>query len=821
MKHRQMLIVFLLSITIISLELTWTRIFSAEFFYTFAFLILSIAILGLGLGALALRFFPKLGDQKWLGLLLSLTGIATLVGPPLVFQLDLTFAELINSWMMVFKLLLAICILSSAFFFGGIALAAIFKNNHKEIHRFYMADLIGAGLGVVLIILFMNSAGTPIATFYTAIPILLAAIFACRKWGKIFPGILIILTIFISSNAAGLLEKERKEHAPVMYKHWDAIAKIKLFDYGPDFRGINIDNVANSPVYGFDGNWDRPDSMQYEFGIDVSYLINQFDSCTFLSLGAGGGTDVLQALQFGATEVHAVEVNPHINYMMVHGDSSGYLPPPPPEPDTAADTSATPTDTATNVNPDSITNKSDTTTDAITDSSLTDSINTDSLKPEPVEKLVEDTAFPIITVAEFTGHLYLDPRVKVVTEDARTYVKRYKNKFDVIYSLSSNTWSALASGSFALAENYLFTTEAFEDYWLSLSDSGFMMMEHQFYMPRIVSEVKNALTNLGVENPTSHFAVYNLPQMRRNIMFISKRPLTDSIRYHAFGELTQDKSDQIHLLYPPADSVKDSLIYNIVTEGWHNQSDSIAVDLSPSTDDRPFVAQMGLWKNFKFESPERLLPYEFFGYPLAKIIILIILLVVLFIIIPLNIIPFFTKSDHMRCAPWLYFFTIGLAFMAVEIILIQKYTLFIGTSIYSIVTVLLTLLLASGIGSRFSKKVSDKAAFLGIVIWLLLDVFVFKYLLTGFTGFTVFPRIIISIILIAPLGFFMGMPFPKGALKVGSLIDWGFAINGAASVMGATLIMLVAFNFGYSISLLCGALFYLIAYGLIIKKSAW
>jgi len=564
--------------------------------------------------------------------------------------------------------------------------------------------------------------------------------------------------------------------------------------------------VANSPVYAFDGNWDRPDSLKYGFGIDVSYLINQFDSCTFLSLGAGGGTDVLQALSYGATEVHAVEVNPFINYMMVHGDSSGYLPPPPPEPDTATDTT---TLAATDSN------------SIETDSTTIDTTNADSLTPEPVERLVQDTTIPIITLAEFTGHLYLDPRVKVVTEDARTYVKRYPNKFDVIYSLSSNTWSALASGSFALAENYLFTTEAFEDYWLSLSDSGFMMMEHQFYMPRIVSEVKNAFNNLGIENPTSHFAVYNLPQMRRNIMFISKRPLTDSILYNAFGELTQEKFGEIHLLYPPADSVQDSLIYNIVTNGWESLADDKPIDLSPSTDDRPFVAQMGLWKNFKFESMERLLPYEFFGYPLAKVIILIILLIILVLIIPLNIIPFFTKSDHMRAAPWLYFFTIGLAFMAVEIILIQKYTLFIGTSIYSIVTVLLTLLIASAIGSRISKSVSNKVAFLGIIVWLLLDVFVFKYFLSGFTGLTVIPRIIITIILIAPLGLFMGMPFPKGALRVGSLIDWGFAVNGAASVMGATLIMLVAFNFGYSIALLCGAVFYLIAYGLISLKSAW
>ena len=58
--------------------------------------------------------------------------------------------------------------------------------------------------------------------------------------------------------------------------------------------------------------------------------------------------------------------------------------------------------------------------------------------------------------------------MRVVTEDARTYVRRHRGAFDVIYSLSSNTWAALGSGAFALAENYLFTTEAFQDYWRAL-----------------------------------------------------------------------------------------------------------------------------------------------------------------------------------------------------------------------------------------------------------------------------------------------------------------------------------------------------------------
>ncbi|MCP4569834.1 MAG: hypothetical protein GY841_19820 [FCB group bacterium] len=780
MKSRNYLIIALLSVTLIALELTWTRIFSAEYFYTFAFLTLSLAIMGLGLGALALRLFRFLDRPGILGISLSLTGLMALIGPTLVFKLSLRFSQLFSDWSMIGKFALTVVILSSAFFFGGIALARLFRDNHKEMPRLYMADLVGAGAGVLVAVWWMNQFGTPWAAFLIVLPVLLAALIASPRMLKIIPIALMIALFLMGGSAVDLISANRPERMPVIYSHWDAMAKVKLYDYGGgEARGINIDNVANSPVYAFDGNWDKPDSMRYEFGIAVDYLIKQFDSCTFLSLGAGGGVDVLQALQEGATEVHAVEINPHINYMMSHGDSSGYLDkviPAAPRP--GQDTTA-------------------------------------------IDSTVEDTAINIVTLAEFSGYIYDDPRVIVATEDARAYVRRFENKFDVIYSLSSNTWAALASGSFALAENYLFTTEAFMDYWTSLSDSGFLMMEHQFYMPRLVSEVKDALTELGVEDINSHFAVYDLPQMRRNLLLLSKRPLDDSLRYHAIFDLTPEVYDYIHLLYPAPDSLEDNLINQIVQRGWKEMADSVEIDISPCTDNRPFIAQMGKWENFTAENREKILPYEFFGFPLSKVIIVIILIVVVVMILPLNLLPYLGKGEKLRLVPWMYFFVIGMAFMIIEVILMQKYALFVGPSAYSIAIILFTLLITSGIGSRFSKKFGDSVPFTGIIIWLILDIFLLGHITSALAGMTMALRILITAILIAPLGFFMGMPFPKAALRVGTLIDWGFAVNGAASVLGATSVILVAVSYGYTAALILGGVLYLLAMLLLAGKRAW
>ncbi len=748
MNKNRFLIVAALSTTLISLELVWTRIFSAEFFYTFAFLTISLAILGLGLGALTLHLFPILESRRYVGLALSLSGLMTLVGPVEAFHLGVKLPALFDGWAMGGKFMLTVSLLSSSFLFAGIALAAIFKRNHREIPRLYMADLLGAGAGILFALILMNSFGTPVAAFISAMPILIAAIIASERFFKIIPFALLVAAFAFCPYANNILDLERQERGPVIYKHWDAMAKVKVHDMSADYRNLNIDNVANSPVYGFDGNWDRPDSLRFQFGISVENLIDRFEQCRFLSLGAGGGADVLQALQAGATEIHAVEVNGHINDLMTSGE-----------------------------------------------------------------------------LADFSGRIYSDPRVIVATEDARAYVRRFSNRFDLIYSLSSNSWAALASGSFALAENYLFTTEAFEDYWSALSDDGFLVMEHQFYMPRLVSEVIEALDHLGIPNPNNHFAVYNLPQMRRNLLLLSKRTLTDEIRDNAFAPLSVELRPYIYLLYPADSLAQGNLIEQIVSNGWRAASDSATVIISPCSDDQPFIAQMGKWQNFSWA---RLLagrvlslPLGVYGFPISKLIIIAILCVVALVIVPLNLLPYLMKGERLKPVPWLYFFTIGMAFMVVEVILMQKYTFFVGPSAYSIATILLTILISSGFGSRLSGRFDNKIVFPGIALWLLLDVFVFRHIIYGITGLGMIPRVLISAAFVAPLGFLMGMPFPKGALKVGPLVAWGFAVNGVASVLGATLVLLLAFAAGYNICLLLGALLYFLSFRLISLRNAW
>ncbi len=819
LTRTRQLVIFLLSVSLVGLELVWTRLFSAEFYYPFAFLTLSLAILGLGLGALAVRLVPSLGREGLLGGILSVTALAALAGPPLVFRLEVDFNVLFESWATAGRFVGVIALLSGAFFFGGVALASIFRRHHREMPRLYMADLTGAGVGAALAVVTMNRFGTQEAVFLCSLPTLAAALLACRRWQKILPAALLVATALLTTSTAPLLERERQERGPVIYKHWDAMAKIKLYGYGREYRSFNIDNMSNTGTYGFDGNWDRAEEERFDFGIDVSYLIDRFDSCTFLSLGAGGGTDVLQALQAGAAEIYAVEVNPQINRMLLQGDPSGYILPSP-EPEWLA----------------ARRREQEEAQRAKKKEQAGDGEGAEEAEEAEDEEVAEAQEPPlpdpyeVLTMDEFSGHIYSDPRVTVVTEDARAYVGRLDNEVDLIYSLSSNTFAALASGAFAMAENYLFTTEAFGDYWQALSADGFLMMEHQFYMPRLVASLTDALEEVGVADPRDHFAVYDLPRMRRNILLLSKQPLTDEIRNHAFGELTEERFEEIHLLYPASDGLADHLVPRLVDEGWESVAanmpvGSAPVNVSPTVDDRPFVGQMGLWRNLGREEderlPKRLRMLEVFGYPLSKVLLVTILVVLVGLVVPLNLLPYLGKGRKLGATPWLYFFAVGTAFMAVEVVLIQKYTLLVGPSAYSIATVLMTLLVASGLGSLWARRFGDRLVFLGIVAWLLLDVLVFRHLVYALGGLPMVLRILATAALVAPLGFLMRMPFPKGALTVGELVDWGFAVNGAASVLGATAILFVAFTFGFSAALLTGAAFYLLAFGLLSRSSAW
>ena len=723
------------------IELVWTRIFSAEFFYTFAFLVLSLAVFGLGAGALTIRLFRITNDSaNWIYLLLSATSI--IIGPALIFLIQPEFTKAFASGTELLKTIVSVFVLALPSYFGGISLSQIFKSSPGRLPGLYMTDMISAGAGVIFAVFFMQYFQTHYTAFIAPLPLLLASFIMAKGFRKFFPVILSAISIVMMINSQTILTLPGRDKAPVEHRHWDAMAKIKIYKYNEDYKGLITDNHASSTVIGFNGDFNDPELKNYNFfGADFGSLVRRFDNCKFLALGAGGGKDVMHALVEGAAEVHAVEVNPYINYLLTSG-----------------------------------------------------------------------------RLASFTGNIYKDPRVKVITEDARSYIRGSDRKYDIIFSFSSNTYAALASGAFALAENYIYTKEAFVDYWNALSDNGFLVIEHHYYVPRLLSGMLEALGDLEIADYKRHFAVYGMPEWNRQLILLSKKPLDAEILKNALGGLGS-KNFGIYLIYPGPPNLDNHIINRIIRDGWEKSSEYAGFKISPSTDDSPFIPQLGLWENFSLEQLANIEEFsEFLGFPLAYTVIITILGISIIIMMPLNLIPYFRPGPKLGIFQWIYFFLIGAAFMGVEVVLIQRYTLLIGVSVYSTVAVLMAMLVISGLGSRFCEKFNLKYALSIIILLLLFETAIAPEITLLFARSSVSVRILASILLISPLSFFMGMPFPLFGKNTGELIDWGFAVNGTASVIGSALAVFISISWGFSVALIFIALLYTLAFVIIFTR---
>jgi hypothetical protein len=201
---------------------------------------------------------------------------------------------------------------------------------------------------------------------------------------------------------------------------------------------------------------------------------------------------------------------------------------------------------------------------------------------------------------------------------------------------------------------------------------------------------------------------------------------------------------------------------------------------------------------------------------LLKITLIVSLLFVLGPIFLRGIGPWTGVDLPTRISTSLYFLMLGIGYLLVEIPLLQQFILFLGHPTYAVTTVLMIVLISSGVGSLLARKLFDPTKGRSILL-------LFSILLVALIGLTVFirpilggaigmplpARILISVLLIGPVGLLLGMPFPLGVRvlhgRAGSLVPWAWAINGAASVAAPVLAMILAIVSGFSTALLVGA----------------
>ena len=163
-----------------------------------------------------------------------------------------------------------------------------------------------------------------------------------------------------------------------------------------------------------------------------------------------------------------------------------------------------------------------------------------------------------------------------------------------------------------------------------------------------------------------------------------------------------------------------------------------------------------------------------------------------------------------------------MGFMMIEIAVIQKLNLLIANPLYSVAVTISALMIFSGIGAGFAQrycrepKKGIKIGVAGIIGALALHAFVIAPLVPSLLGLPELLRIALAVAFIAPLGFFMGFPYPLGLQVISdkreALMPWGLAINGSVSVFAAVLTTILSMHFGFVFVFVLAALFYLIAF---------
>lgn len=764
-----LLAVALMSFVALLLELGLTRLFSVVLFYHFAFLAISIALLGLGAGAvfacirrdwLSRWTVRELGTRLCFANALFIFAVLEIVVHTAV-SLHLDWG---NFWRLT-ALYLASAV---PFFITGLLFSIVFARQPSRITQLYGADLLGGSAACLALVPVLNFVGGPNTILFAAVIVAVAAVAWALPGRRLVPACLAVaLLLLIGGNFRNRLidvvyAKGQKRATPI-YQRWNAISRVEVDEQG-SAKAIVIDADAQTYLMNTDPHHWSDDYRHNLMSAPASLANVLRPHGDYAIIGPGGGVDVLRAVANGSPNVTGIEINPII---------------------------------ANNIMRDRF--------------------------------------------ADYTYHLYQLPNVHLHVSDGRSFVRNSRDKYDVVEMTLVDTWASTAAGAFALSENNLYTVEAFREYFEHLKPDGMIAITRwEFAKPRealrVVSQAMEALRQMGVKDSSQNFIVVSDGPLDTDgkpvIVLAKKTPFTLEEQQAVLNHIEGTNEDRdylnLHVLYLPVTADKPGMAHPafaklILGQDARAFSAQYAYNVAPVTDNAPFFFFTLKPEQVFRGSDQGGIDWKVnLGIAILGIVLLVsIAAVILFLILPLALSPETRSGSSLRV---LYFIAIGLGYIMVEIAFIQRFVLFLGYPTYALTVVVFLMLLSSGAGSLVSRRffgeptrVAIALAF--IVAALLAYVFVLPGLLNAIIGYPFVAKLAISGLLLVPLGFAMGMPFPSGLRALSSdetqtrsgAVEWAWAMNAASSVLGSVLAIVVAIQFGLTVTLACGAAAYVLA----------
>ena len=759
-----------ISASVILVELGITRLFSVITWSHFAFLAVSLALFGLSASAVFLHVLARrhaadrLDRQFWVYAIVfsvSATLVAVLF---LRTQIGTVFLS------RDLASLAGVYALSALpFFAGGACLALAVSRLHHDINRVYGADLAGAAAGCLLFIPMLEVFGGPGPLVGgAALGAGAAACFADTRARRLIAATVSVaaLTALVLHGRLHFLDVKftKAGERPWIFTKWNSHSRVAVYperhhDWGlsPNYTGphpftyfMDIDASASTEILVAD----KPE--------DAAFLRHEVTAFAYrlmppngesLVIGPGGGRDVWSALVFGARRVVGVEINSIIVNDVMRDRFSGR-----------------------------------------------------------------------------SGRLYDRPDVEIHVDDGRNFIARSRERYDVIQASLVDTWAATSAGAFSLTENNLYTVEAFVEYLQHLRPGGVLAFSRWTQEGvRVLSLARTAAERMGWTVSDRFFAVERraIPRGEPGVTTYMLRttPFTPD-ENRRLREAADDLGFRI-IYAPPLDGQPAEGDPQYVTLATTADADAIYrrhdTDISPVVDDRPFFFQGVKPSSVPKAFRDAALTDSRDGISLlVRLLYVSIGLVVVFIVVPLV----FRGGAPTRELPlgWLaYFSCLGVGFMLIEIGLMQRFVLFLGHPVYALTVVLFTLLIGGAIGSRVSRRLGDPRRTLRVALPLVGAVaigyaFALPHLFGWWLGFERPLRIALAGALLLPLGIGLGMPLPAGIAMLGRRrpehLAWAWAMNGATSVLGSVVAMLIALTVGFRIVVLTGAVCYFVALAL-------
>ncbi len=769
-KPRTYLGLFLVTLAALMYEILLTRIFSVTMWYHFAFMAISVAMFGMTLGAVVIYLFPRLFTPERAPLHLASTALLFSASMVACFLVHLRLPQVsLNSFQALFTLTATFGLVSVPFIFSGMCVCLAMTKFPGQVSKFYAADLSGAAAGCLLLIALLKITDGPTAVMAVAFLASLGAfLFAfdirhvsltrlAALAGLLLLGFAVTNTI-LSGQQRSLLRlrwvKGARESKP-LFEKWNSFSRIRIYN----------DPVLLSQPFG----WGL--SSTYSRSGQVRQLGLNIDASAFTVLtNFSGDLDTLDYLRYDVTNI-AHYLRPEADVFVIGaGGGRDIL-------------------TALVFGQKSVTGAE---------------INDDILRA--VNK----------NFGNFTGHLDRNPKVRFLNDEARSAITRSPRSYDIIQSSLVDTWAATAAGAFVLSENSLYTVEAWTTFLEHLRPSGILtfsrwyLQTREILMYRLTALAGAALQRVGPGETRGHILI--LKNKNIGTILVSRAPFTEK-DIDTIEEVSRRMKFEIILsprfaLDPTYAALADG--HNV--EAFTRQ---FPENISPPTDNSPFFFQILRFKNIlKHIRQFQPNPVPILGY----LLIMVVALTLIFIIVPVAL---STQRGVLRGSfpLFLYFGCIGMGFMLVEVSQMQRLIVFLGHPSYSLTVVLFTLLLASSLGSYTTRKVEESRwrgaggrRFFLLLATLAAFAILTPPVLRAAQGAVTPVRILAAVLLLAPIGVFMGMAFPLG-LKLASrrsaaLTPWLWGINGSLSVCASVLSVVIALSLGIAASFWTGVLCY-------------